>query len=296
MKKKLNTFIPAGGLGSRLRPHTDRIPKPLLPMGAPERKVIDGPLDFCINDSDHVWVSTDYLGEQIEEHLSDYAKVTTLRDIRTQGSGGSLVEHYRKMIDTDGDSDVLVLPSDHIYDGSFNLKAYLDIHRESDAPMTLMTVPRKSYGEYARTANGGYLQSVEKDRIQGHVSTTGTYMFKSSFIVDRLYRLERSGLDQLNIYKDIVCPAIGNIAVASYFVDTDQGFWEDTGTPERYLASNMRLSQDQNVIDIKANVEDCTKLHRCVLIGAVAVGQYGAYANSIISDNGSGKMNVTRVL
>ncbi len=293
MSEKITTFIPAGGLGSRLRPHTLTIPKPLLLMGSPDRRIIDGSLDISTNLSERVWVSTDYLGDQIEAYLDSMSGVTTLRDSKTIGSGGSLIEHYRQLSELETDGSLLILPSDHIYDGNFSLDEYVKVHRQLGTDMTLMTVPNKSYGEYLRV-RGNLASCIEEVPSDHNVSTTGTFMFRNAFILGVLQKLRREDREELNIYKDIVCPAVGNVAVGHYFIDSNKGFWEDAGTPYRFLRSNMRISGDQSVIDHLAEVSDDVRLNRCVVLGNVAI-QTGVFENSIISSDNDGNLCVTQI-
>lgn len=293
MSEKLTTFIPAGGLGSRLRPHTLETPKPLLIMGSPDRRIIDGPLDMCTEPSERIWVTTDYLGDQIETYLADRPKVTILKDSKTIGSGGSLVEHYSLLSELEEDGDLLVLPSDHIYDGSFSIDEYVNTHRLSDADMTLMTVPNKPYGEYL-WVQGNSALGIKKTPFQFSVSTTGTYMFRNAFILGILQRLRRENDGQLNIYKDIVCPAVGNTAVSHYFVDSTNGFWEDTGTPERFLNSNMRISDGRSVIDHHVEVSDKVKLSRCVVLANTAL-RAGFFEDCIISADRDSNLRITQI-
>ena len=57
----------AGGKGERLRPLTEKTPKPLLPVGS--KAIIDHNVDKLINYGiQHISVTVNYLKEQIEEH------------------------------------------------------------------------------------------------------------------------------------------------------------------------------------------------------------------------------------
>ncbi len=294
MSESLTTFIPAGGLGSRLLPHTLEVPKPLLLMGAPYRRIIDGPLAICTEPSERIWVSTDYMADQIEEYLAGQQKITTIRDSGTLGSGGSLIEHYEQFSELESDGNLLVLPSDHIYDGDFSIEKYLAVHRQSGADMTLMTVPQKSYGEYLKV-DGELALGIEKVPSAHDVSTTGTYMFRNKYILDVLQRLRRSNETSLNIYKDIVCPAVGSTTVSHFFVGAGEGFWEDTGTLKRYLRSNMRLSGNRNVIDSRAEIAEEAVLNRCVVLANAALGEEYDIKDSIVTASNDGSVHVTCV-
>lgn len=62
-------FILAAGMGSRLRPHTDTMPKPMVPVGG--RAMIDRTLDHldAIGVSD-VTVNIHYMAEKLQAHLA----------------------------------------------------------------------------------------------------------------------------------------------------------------------------------------------------------------------------------
>jgi dTDP-glucose pyrophosphorylase len=102
--------IMAGGMGTRLRPHTDNCPKPLLSIaGKPmlehiiERAKLDGFSNFLL--------ATHYLGHMIEEYFGDGSRLSVsiryLRERAPLGTAGalSLIAPYPEMpfIVTNGD-------------------------------------------------------------------------------------------------------------------------------------------------------------------------------------------------
>jgi dTDP-glucose pyrophosphorylase len=66
----LRAVVMAGGLGQRLRPLTETVPKPLLPVG--ERPLLEILVDQ-LRDSGirQINITTHYLGESIREHIGD---------------------------------------------------------------------------------------------------------------------------------------------------------------------------------------------------------------------------------
>ena len=59
----------AGGKGERLRPLTEKTPKPLLPVG--DKAIIDYNIERLVNYGvRHINVTVNYLHEQIEDHFS----------------------------------------------------------------------------------------------------------------------------------------------------------------------------------------------------------------------------------
>ena len=291
---ELVTFIPAGGLGTRLHPHTLRTPKPLLPMGAPDKCIINFPIDLSMTASEHTWVSTDYLDDQLEDYIGSINGVSTLRDNETIGSGGSLIKHYDKLSTTDSNGDTLILPCDHIYEG-LSLLDFWQKHQENEADITLLTVPPKPYGEYV-TLTDNMPVSVEKRAARGALSTTGIFILRNQFLTNWIANARRNtdGMVNCNIYYDIIRPSIGRYAVSHYFLD-EPGYWEDTGTPSLYVASNMRLSAGRTVIASSAQVRSPEQLKRCVVLPGTVIEEGFCASNSIISSTSDGKLLITKV-
>ena len=66
----IDVVIMAGGLGSRLKPLTDKIPKPLLKIG--DKSIIDHNIDRLISFGiDDFWISIGYLANKIKNHLGN---------------------------------------------------------------------------------------------------------------------------------------------------------------------------------------------------------------------------------
>ncbi|HUP26232.1 MAG TPA: hypothetical protein VM124_01135, partial [Candidatus Limnocylindrales bacterium] len=97
-----------------------------------------------------------------------------------------------------------------------------------------------------------------------------------------------------NVYHDIICPAVGKAAVGHYFMDEASGHWEDAGVPERYLASNMRLSSGQNVISHEASIHPAAQLEGCVVLGQTTIDGRATIRNAILSTQ-RGQLAITQV-
>jgi MurNAc alpha-1-phosphate uridylyltransferase len=115
----MKAMILAAGRGERLRPLTDRIPKPLLPVAGKsliqrhvEALAVAGITELVIN---HAW-----LGEQIEAHLDDGSSFGVR--IRYSPEGGQALEtgggiyHALPLL---GDAPFLVLNADVVTDYDF---------------------------------------------------------------------------------------------------------------------------------------------------------------------------------
>lgn len=85
--------IMAGGLGTRLRPLTEKVPKPLISVGG--RPLIDTIIDRLVAQGlSNITLCVNYLGHMLEEHLGDGsrygANFTFVRENKRMGTAGAL--------------------------------------------------------------------------------------------------------------------------------------------------------------------------------------------------------------
>ena len=87
----MDAILLAAGLGTRLRPHTETTPKPLLPVQG--RPILDWILGALPASVDRIIVVTHYLGEQVEQHLrvqSRFRDWTVVPQGNPRGTGDAL--------------------------------------------------------------------------------------------------------------------------------------------------------------------------------------------------------------
>ena len=105
----VDAVLMAGGKGERLRPLTEKTPKPLLPVG--DKAIIDHNIDRLISYGiQHINVTVNYLKEQIEEHSQEPRngiKIQTVSEPKFLGTIGSV-----KFVESFYNDTVLVMNSD----------------------------------------------------------------------------------------------------------------------------------------------------------------------------------------
>lgn len=88
----VDAVMMAGGKGERLRPLTLETPKPLLKVA--DKPIIDYNIENLLNSGiNHINVTVNYLGEQIEEHFKEPVngvQVKTVREPKFLGTIGSI--------------------------------------------------------------------------------------------------------------------------------------------------------------------------------------------------------------
>lgn len=132
----VDAVLMAGGKGERLRPLTEKTPKPLLEVGG--KCIIDHNVDRLISYGvKHINVTINYLGEQIEEHFAtprDGIQVRTFREPKFLGTIGSI-----KFVDTFYNDTVLVMNSDLFT--NIDYEDFFLHFAENEAEMSVAAVP-----------------------------------------------------------------------------------------------------------------------------------------------------------
>jgi dTDP-glucose pyrophosphorylase/CBS domain-containing protein len=131
-RELVRAVVMAGGLGTRLRPLTEHIPKPLLPIG--DRPLIEHILgQLRAGGVHHVSLSTHYKSDAFREHLGDGRRFGVEIDYLTEeaplGTAGALA------LMPPWDSTLLVINGDILT--RVNYRAMLDFHREHRASLTV---------------------------------------------------------------------------------------------------------------------------------------------------------------
>jgi NDP-sugar pyrophosphorylase family protein len=132
-------FCLAAGAGTRLRPLTRAVPKPLLaPAGRP---LVDLAIEALqAAGATRVVVNAHHGADQLVAHLAGRAGVEVVVEPELLGTGGGLVNAARLGLLGTGDDPVLVTAADHVVDPAdlVALAAFLD---RAGAPMAAGLVP-----------------------------------------------------------------------------------------------------------------------------------------------------------
>jgi NDP-mannose synthase len=169
--------ILAGGEGTRLRPYTTVLPKPLMPIG--DRPVLDVVVrQLKAHEFDRITIATGYLAELIEAFFREGAAygipIDYYREQEPLGTVGALA-----LIEGLREDHVLVMNGDVLTDVDY--AALLERHRESDAAATIATKMRHvkislgvlRFGDEDPTRLTGYDEKPEID----YTASMGVYCF-----------------------------------------------------------------------------------------------------------------------
>ena len=130
----MKAFLLAAGLGTRLRPITDTIPKCMVTIDG--QPLLDIWLDaFDRADVDEVMVNLHHLPDVVRRHIAARTGPPAVRMVfepQLLGSAGTLIAN-REWVDED--EPFLACNADNLTD--FDLRSLIEAHREHDAIATL---------------------------------------------------------------------------------------------------------------------------------------------------------------
>jgi mannose-1-phosphate guanylyltransferase len=229
----MQALILAGGEGTRLRPLTSTIPKPVVPLV--DRPFIAFMLDWLRGHGvDDVVLSCGFLAQGVRNVLGDGSghgvRLRYVEEPQPLGTGGAL-----KYAEPWLDERFLMLNGDVLTD--LDVSAQLALHERAGARATLALTPVEDPTAY------GLVRTAGDSRVTGFVEKPSPDQIDTRNISAGIYVLERSVLDMLepeqpaSIERDVF-PRLVDDGLYGYVGD---GYWLDIGTPERYLEGTFDI-------------------------------------------------------
>ena len=221
----IDAVLMAGGKGERLRPLTEKTPKPLLKVG--DKCIIDHNVDRLISYGvSHISVTVNYLKEQIEEHYQEPrngVQVNTIREPKFLGTIGSV-----KFVENFFNDTVLVMNSDLFT--NIDYENFFLHFQQHDAEMSVAAVPYNVSIPYGiLDLEGRNIKGLLEKPQYNHYVNAGIYLIK------------RRALEEIpnGVFfnaTDLVEKLIAEgKKVIRYPLN---GTWIDIGTPQEYQKAN----------------------------------------------------------
>ena len=224
-KLPIDAVLMAGGKGERLRPLTEKTPKPLLPVGG--KAIIDHNIDRLISYGvQHISVTVNYLKEQIEEHFAqphNGVQVQTVREPKFLGTIGSI-----KFVKEFYNDTVLVMNSDVFT--NINLEDFYLHFIEHNAVMSVAAVPYTvsvPYGIF--DLDGREIQGLIEKPTYNYYANAGIYLIKRA-------ALDKIPEDTFFNATDLIERLISEGKKVIRF--PLNGTWIDIGNPQEYQKAN----------------------------------------------------------
>lgn len=224
-KLPIDAVLMAGGKGERLRPLTEKTPKPLLPVGG--KAIIDHNIDRLISYGvQHISVTVNYLKEQIEDHFAkphNGVQVQTVREPKFLGTIGSI-----KFVKEFYNDTVLVMNSDVFT--NINLEDFYLHFIEHNAVMSVAAIPYTvsvPYGIF--DLNGRDINGLIEKPTYNYYANAGIYLIKRE-------ALDEIPEDTFFHSTDLIEKLISEKKKVIRF--PLNGTWIDIGNPQEYQKAN----------------------------------------------------------
>jgi mannose-1-phosphate guanylyltransferase len=276
----VKAVVLVGGEGTRLRPLTETVPKPLIPVM--DRLFLDLVLDHLAGHGvDEVVLSSPYLEETFRPFVAARERsraAPVLRWITEEqplGTGGAIVSAIDHL---PPDETVLALNGDILTD--LDLTAMVSFHRDHGASVTISLThveDARPFGLVPTDAGGRVAAFLEKpaDPMPGDVNA-GTYVLDPS-VLSGIARGEPRSIER-EIFPALIAedrPVYGFVSPA---------YWMDLGTPQKYLRGHFDIFEGRvRGLDYpspwvhgSATVDLRAHLGRWVAVGAGAMVSAGA--------------------
>ena len=230
----MQALILAGGEGTRLRPLTSTVPKPVVPLV--DRPFITYMLEWLHSHGvDDVVMSCGFMAQGVHNVLGDGSqlgiRLRYVEEPRPLGTGGA-VKYAEPLLE----ERFLMLNGDVLTD--LDLSAQITQHERTGAQATLALIAVEdpsAYGLVRLADDRSVVEFLEKPApdqiVDANLVSAGAYV------------LERSVLELLppaqpaSIERDVFPNLVGD-RLFGYVAD---GYWLDIGTPQRYLQGTFDI-------------------------------------------------------
>jgi mannose-1-phosphate guanylyltransferase len=244
----MQALILVGGEGTRLRPLTSTMPKPVVPLV--DRPFIVYQLQWLRSHGvDKVVLACGFLPDAMNAVLGDGSdlglELTYLVEPQPLGTGGALKFAEDLLADR-----FLMLNGDTLTD--IDLTAQIAQHVATGAQATLALVPAEdpsAYGLVPLNPDDSVREFLEKpgpdEQLDTNLINAGAYVIEKAILAD----LAPAGTN-VSIERDIFPKLVGH-GLYGYKAD---GYWLDIGTPERYLQGTYDILERTVTTEVGAAI------------------------------------------
>ncbi len=285
----------AGGLGTRLRPITNDLPKPMVPiMGKP---LLERNIENLKNHGvDEIVLSTCYKPHKIERYFEDGRKlgikISYISEDIPLGTAGAIKNAQSFFNDT-----FLVFNADILSD--IDISEMIRFHKEKGALATIAVTQvdnPSAYGVIEHDENGfitAFKEKPQPHETSSNLINAGVYVFEPQLLDEipsgRAVSIEREIYPQL-LQKGYKLAVYNRCS-----------YWLDLGTPDKYLRAhkdvlkgavrigNHDFSKNPRYISETARIGNSVKILDPVYIGNnVEIGSFATVGpNTVLCHNSS---------
>ena len=171
--------IMAGGRGQRLRPLTDKVPKPLLRVGS--KSIVERMITALAAAGVHdVYLAVNYKAEVFEQRLGDGeqlgVRIHYIREEQAMGTAGAL-----SLLEVAGTAPILVVNGDILT--TVDLARLFDFHWRHGGAVTLAGVEHLSHIPYGVLRSvEHHLLSIEEKPVRRDLCSAGMYVLEPNVL------------------------------------------------------------------------------------------------------------------
>jgi dTDP-glucose pyrophosphorylase/CBS domain-containing protein len=172
----IDVVIMAGGKGERLKPLTEDIPKPLLPIN--QKPIIEYAINqfnyFGIED---IWITSNYLSNQLVKYVrkkkeQGFDRLRVIVETEFLGTMGAV-----SLISEFSQNYILVCNADLLT--NIDLESFYLDFLETNADLSVLSIPYKIDVPYAvMDVNKGFITDLKEKPTFTYYSNGGVYLFK----------------------------------------------------------------------------------------------------------------------
>jgi len=229
----MQALILVGGEGTRLRPLTSTVPKPVVPLV--DRPFIAYMLEWLRGHGvDDVVMSCGFLASGVRNVLGDGSglgiKLRYVEEPRPLGTGGAV-----KFAESLLDERFFMLNGDVLSD--LDLSAQVAQHEETGARATLALIgvdDPSAYGLVRLNEDRSVKEFLEKpspDQIDTNLISAGAYVLERNVL--ELIPPDTNASIERDVFPELVGDGLYGFA--------GEGYWLDIGTPDRYLQATFDI-------------------------------------------------------
>jgi NDP-sugar pyrophosphorylase family protein len=227
----MRAIILAGGKGTRLRPYTTLIPKPLVPLGGKYSILEIVIMQLVRSGFTHITLAVNHLSHLIMAYFGDGSRLGVKLDYSLEEGELSTIGPLT-LID-DLPENFLVMNGDILCD--LDYRAFVETHIRKGSPISVSAYRRQvkiDFGVLKYDAQGRLTAFQEKPSYDLDVSM-GIYCINRT-VIDTLQRGQQYGFDNLMID--------GLARGQEINIEPFSGYWLDIGRPDDYQHADENFS------------------------------------------------------
>ncbi len=270
-------FVLGAGLGTRLRPLTNRRPKPLIPLG--NRPLITWAFDHLMDSGvERFVVNTHWRAERYAEFFPGGhwrgCPIHFIEETPEVLETGGGIWNARELL---GGGPFIVYNGDILSD--IPLPRAIEHHRAAGNEVTLILRSQGDNRNVTFAPESGRILDLRRTlcpELEPQFLFTGIYLVEPAFIA-RIPAAQK--ISVVPIFHDMIRAGarLGGIVL-------DEGNWRDLGTREEYLAANRAIAGTHNTIHPSATIGGGAVLDDCIIWENATVAPGARLTRCIVAD------------